>query len=65
MPLRPADDEDIMEIDEVITLTSGRRPWRPEVYDSEAEYDDVNDYANRGDGSGNDDDNDALECYLL
>jgi len=54
-----------MEIDEVITLTSGRRPWRPEVYDSEAEYDDVNDYANRGDGSGNDDDNDALECYLL
>ena len=50
MPLRPADDEDIIEIDEVITLTSGRRPWRPGFYDSEAEYDDVNDYANGGDG---------------
>ena len=31
-------------------------------YDSEAEYDDVNDYADRGDGSGNDDDNNTLEC---
>ena len=61
MPLRPADDEDIIEIDEVITLTSGRRPWRPGYYDSEAEYDDVNDHANGGDGRANDDDNDNLE----
>jgi len=62
MPLRPADDKDIIEIDEVITLTSGRRPWRPGYYDSEAEYDDVNDHASGGDGRANDDDNDNLEC---
>ena len=62
MPLRPADDEDIIEIDEVITLTSGRRPWSPGAYDSEAEYDDVNDYTDRGDGSGSEDDNDNPKC---
>ena len=62
MPLRTADDEDIMKIDEVVTLTSGRRQWRPGFYDSEAEYDDVNDYTDRGDGSGSEDDNDNLEC---
>ena len=60
MPLRPASDEDIMKIDEVIILTSGRHPWDPGVYDSEANYDDN---ANGADDQDNGNDSDSPENY--